>query len=79
VFGVGILLYLVSTGELPFPIGADLAAYRRELATGQAPSVASKRPDLSPPLASVIDRCLHRQSGRRYLNGQELANAMDAL
>ena len=79
VFGVGILMYIALTGDLPVPLTADIAAYQDALRNRQVASAAVVRPDLSPQQVGVVDRCLNRQPARRYLDGNELAAALDAL
>jgi serine/threonine-protein kinase len=79
VFGVGILMYKALTGDLPFPIGTDFDAYRTHLRDGQASRIQTVRSDLSDEQATIVDTCLQRQSGRRYLDGSELASALEAL
>lgn len=79
VFSVGILMYLALTGDLPIPLTADIAAYQDALRNRQVPSVAVVRPDLSPQAVDVLDKCLNRQPARRYLDGSELAAALEAL
>lgn len=77
VFAVGILLYRALTGDLPFPLTAAIDGYLVALRDRQALSVRVARPDLGPEQGEVVDRCLQRQSARRYLDGNELAVALE--
>lgn len=79
VFAVGILMYLALTGELPVPVSGWPNPYLTDLRDKQAASVALTRNDLDSRQAEVVDRCLHRHSGRRYLDGAELVEALEAL
>jgi serine/threonine-protein kinase len=79
VFGVGILMYLALTGDLPIPLTADVAAYEDALRNKQVPSLAVARPDLLPAQVEVVDVCLNRQPARRYLNGADLADHLEEL
>jgi serine/threonine protein kinase len=79
VFVVGILMYRALAGDLPIAVTADLNAYAIALRDGQAPSIAQARSDLTPEEVAVIDCCLRRQSARRYLNGDELADALEGV
>lgn len=79
VFGVGILMYQALTGDLPFAIGTDFDAYRTQLRDGQASPIKAARNDLIDEQAAIVDTCLQRQSGRRYLDGDELVSALEAL
>lgn len=78
VFCAGVLTYLAATGQLPVdPSGSDDQYYER-LRTLPVPSVFASRPDLPGPLAVVIDKCLHRQPARRYLDASELLKALSS-
>lgn len=79
VFAVGILMFYALTGELPIPVGGDFDLYRVKLRDGQAPSVGTVRGDLTPEQIEVVDRCLQRQSARRFLSGAELAEQLERL
>ena len=66
VFGLGVLAFLLLTGEHPFPERRTEARDVRE-----APSVASKRPDVPEELAAIVDAALaldpeHRPDARRF-------------
>jgi eukaryotic-like serine/threonine-protein kinase len=77
VFVVGILMYRVLTGELPMHPTVD-DSYITALRETQAPTVALARSDLTPEQVAIVDRCLQRQSARRYIDGNELAAALEA-
>jgi serine/threonine protein kinase len=77
VFCVGILAWLCLVGSLPWsPAESD---YTMLLHDRQLPSIATMSTDVSACVADVIDRCLQRQVGRRYFNGQELLDAMKTV
>jgi eukaryotic-like serine/threonine-protein kinase len=78
VFGVGILMYQALAGVVPCPFAGDLDAYRKELRDTQVESIGSVRGDLGSGPIAIVDRCLQRQSGRRYIDGTELAEALEA-
>ena len=67
VFSLGILLFEVMTGELPFedershlvPVASEALA-------------ANFPPDFAPELRSVVERCLQRNPGDRYASVAEL-------
>jgi eukaryotic-like serine/threonine-protein kinase len=77
VFAVGILMFAALTGGVPIPYLGDDADYARRLLKGETPDLASLRPDLTGEQREVLDKCLHRQPARRYLNGTRLARALD--
>lgn len=78
VFGVGILAFQALTGGVPVPYRGDEGAYFVQLRTEQAPSVRSVLADVPNEIAAVVDRCLHRQPARRYLDAQELLEDLPA-
>ena len=78
VFSLGVLMWLTLTSQLPIP-AHDLNAYTVALASRQLPGIETLRPDLSPAQASIINRCLSRQSARRYFDGTELQVAFGDL
>ena len=79
IFSLGIIAYVALTGRFPIDPSQDSAAYDLALVNNQAPSVGTARQDISPELVTVVDRCLARQSARRYLDGAELCTEMNRL
>ncbi len=79
VFCVGILMFAALTGDIPFALTADMAAYQIALRTQPATSIRVLRPDIPADAASVIDRCLDLQPARRFLDGGELAAAIEGV
>jgi len=76
IFALGVLAFLALTTNFPVPPDIDDADYYRRLRTEQCPDVKSLRPDISDELATIVNRCLHRQSARRFLDGAELSSAI---
>lgn len=79
VFVVGILMFAALTCQVPIPHYGDDADYVHRLRTVSRPDLRKLRPDLGPPQLELIERCLHPQSARRYLNGARLAAALEGL
>lgn len=79
VFATGILMYAALAARLPIPYKDDEADYARRLLAVEAPDLADLRPGLTAEQYGVVQRCLHRQPARRYLNGTKLAEALEAL
>ncbi len=77
VFCIGILAWLCLVGALPW--SPSNPEYLTQLHDRQVRSIATVCTGLPVRLAAIIDRCLQRQVGRRYFNGQELVDAMRAL
>jgi serine/threonine-protein kinase len=79
VFCVGILMFAALTGGLPYPLTADMAAYQKALRSQAAPALLPLRPDIPPEAASLVEACLDLQPARRFLDGGELAVALEAV
>lgn len=79
VFCIGILGYLALVGSPPIPYTGDAADYSARLATAHHTKIEEVRTDLRPELTAAINRCLHPQPARRFLNGHDLAGALEGL
>ena len=79
VYCLGILAFLALTGEFPIDPSGDPNQYRQRLLAARPPAVRSRRPDLSEPQASIVDRCLDRQPARRFLDADEVLDAVRVL
>ncbi|MCZ6614885.1 MAG: protein kinase, partial [Chloroflexi bacterium] len=75
IYAFGVVLYQMFTGELPFSADTPLAVLRQHIEV-EPPSVRRARTDLSPALASVVERCLAKDPARRYQTPRELAEAL---
>jgi serine/threonine protein kinase len=77
VYSLGILLYELSVGRLPFPaktLSEAIRYHTKEL----PPPPAAIRVDLPDSLAKVILKCLEKKPESRYSNAQQLAEAIAA-
>lgn len=72
VWALGIILFEVLCGELPF-MAETASALFVEIATKDAPSLAERDPSLPPDLVKIVARCLRRERADRYPSGCELA------
>lgn len=77
VFAVGILMYAALTGGVPVPFLGDHFDYARRLSSVEIADLAELRADLTSEQVAVVNRCLHAQPARRYLNGTRLAAALE--
>jgi serine/threonine protein kinase len=77
VYGVGILAFAALTAALPIDPSGEEDDYYRRLRETNAPAIASLRSDIPDSLADVIDMCLDRQPARRYLDAEELLDALN--
>ncbi len=76
IYSLGVLTYQALAGSLPVPVGLDIGDYRRRLTQIGAPSLRIARADLSDAAVDLVDTCLSIQPARRFLDGQELLDAM---
>lgn len=74
-YALGVVLYEMVTGRLPFEGETALATALRRL---EAPAESPRRfcPELDPRLEAVILRCLEREPAARFASAAELAAAL---
>ncbi|HWN68153.1 MAG TPA: SUMF1/EgtB/PvdO family nonheme iron enzyme [Haliangium sp.] len=78
VYSLGVVLYELCTGRVPFhEVPRD--ELRRALQERDAPRLSQVAPQVAPDLAAVIERCLTRDPDQRYATGEELLTALLAL
>ena len=75
VYAVGLLLFQMLTGSLPFHGDTEMATALARVNRAPAPL-----PDQIPAgVAAVVDRCLEREPDRRYPSAEALATALDGI
>jgi len=75
IWSLGVILYRLITGRLPF-VGQNATELIAKVLETEAPPPSSVRPDLPPALEAVILRCLRRSRDERFANVAELAAAL---
>jgi serine/threonine-protein kinase len=74
-YSLGIVLYELSTGRLPFEADTPLAAASRRM-VADPPPPSAYRHDFPHPLQDVILLALRRQADERYADALEFAQAL---
>jgi len=77
VWGLGVTLYALLTGEAPFRAGSLVEVHERILEG--APRVRAARPDAPEALEPVLLRCMARDPAGRFADVAELGAALAAL
>ncbi len=75
-YAVGIILYEMCTGQLPFNAAEPLDMAMQHM-TESPPPPRQLRPDISPELEAVILKALAKEPEERYQSGADLADALD--
>ena len=78
VYSLGILLWQMLAGELPFAEGGSRAVIMQQVSR-EVPPLASVRPDVSAAMAAVVARCVQKRREDRYQNADDVANALRGL
>ena len=79
VYSLGIVLFEMLTGEVPFSGDNQVAVAMRHVRE-DVPDVQSRRPEISSALAAIVDRATAKRLERRYRDAPSmLADLEDAL
>ena len=78
IYSLGIILFKMVTGELPFRKSNVIATYKA-IQEQPAPSASRIRKGVSQELAAIVDKCLQKKAKQRYLSAFELAEDLDAF
>ena len=75
IWALGVVMYELFAGAPPFSAKSSLELCAQVLNAPIEP-LAVMRPDLSPELTSIVDRCLEREVDKRFNSVLELAQAL---
>jgi putative methionine-R-sulfoxide reductase with GAF domain/predicted Ser/Thr protein kinase len=77
IYALGVLLYEMFTGRVPFD-HPDTSVLVKKVLHEEAPLISSLRPDLPAELAEVMQRAIAKDPAARYSSADEVANAIEA-
>ena len=75
VYAMGVLLYEMFTGRVPFDDN-DTARLVRKVLAEAPPKAETLRPDLPPELLSILDRAVAKDPAARFPDAEALADAI---
>lgn len=76
IYSLGVLGYLLVTGELPFD-GNNYAAIAAKHAAEPHVPLLSRRPDLPATLVLAIEKCLQKEPNSRWKSARELGEVLE--
>ncbi|NWF69258.1 MAG: protein kinase [Chloroflexi bacterium] len=78
IYSLGIILYYLTVGRLPYMPRTPLEAYQMHT-EAPLPLPTSLRPSLPLELENIIRKCLEKDPGKRYQSAAELSRALQKL
>ncbi len=77
-YSLGIVLWQLLAGELPFEAAASQAVLMSQV-TRPVPPIRTKRPETPAALAAIVDRCTKKDPADRFQTAEALAEALRVL
>jgi serine/threonine-protein kinase len=78
IFSLGVVLYRLATGNLPF-IGESTASLFQSMAKDKPVPVSQKNKEIPESLSKLIDKMMEKKPANRPANATEVAEALEAI
>jgi serine/threonine-protein kinase len=78
IYSLGIVLYEMLTGEVPFQADTQVAVAMKHVRE-PLPDVQRRRPEVSAALAAVVDRATAKETARRYASVPEMLHDLEEV
>ncbi len=75
-WSLGVILYQLLTGALPFPMSEDMSLLVNAIRHNEAVPLLSRDPWLDPALEGIVRRCLQKDPAARYASAADLFSAL---
>jgi hypothetical protein len=78
VYSLGIVLFEMLTGEVPFRADSQVAVAMKHV-KDPLPDVQKRRPEVSAALASVVDRATAKETANRYATADDMVRDLEQV